>query len=96
MDEKGVVDMQILNLSKEDDEAIIRLDATELTTLCNSLYYCRKEMLKNEIYHKIFGDLLVARNLLSYGHIDDFAFDRIARQRQYLRKIERDRRKGER
>ena len=38
--------MQILNLSKEDGEAIIRLDATELTTLCNSLYYCRKEMLK--------------------------------------------------
>ena len=88
--------MQILNLSKEDGEAIIRLDATELTTLCNALYYCRKEMVKNETYHKIYGNLTMARNLASYGHIDDFAFDRIARQRQYLRKIERDRRKGER
>lgn len=38
--------MQILNLSKEDGEAIIRLDTTELTTLCNALYYCRKEMVK--------------------------------------------------
>ena len=94
--QKGVVDMQILNLSKEDSEAIIRLDATELTTLCNALYYCRKEMVKNETYHKIYGDLTMARNFASYGHIDDFAFNVVEKQRRYLRKIERDRRKGER
>ena len=88
--------MQILNLSKEDSEAIIRLDATELTTLCNALYYCRKEMVKNETYHKIYGDLTMARNFASYGHIDDFAFNVVEKQRRYLRKIERDRRKGER
>lgn len=93
---EGVVDMQILNLSKEDGEAIIRLDATELTTLCNALYCCRKEMVKNETYHKIYGDLTLARNFASYGHIDDFAFNVVEKQRRYLRKIERDRRKGER
>lgn len=85
--------MQILNISKEDSEAIIKLDATELTTLCNALYYCRKEMVKNTTYHKIFGDLTIARNLSSYGHIDDFAFKKIANQRRYVRKMERDRRK---
>lgn len=85
--------MQILNISKEDGEAIIRLDATELTTLCNALYYCRKEMVKSESYHKIYGDLTMARNLASYGHIDDFAFKNIANQRRYVRKMERERRK---
>lgn len=39
---KGVVDMQILNLSKEDGEAIIRLDTTELTTLCNAIVLLQK------------------------------------------------------
>lgn len=89
---KGVVDMQILNLSKEDGEAIIRLDTTELTTLCNALYYCRKEMVKNETYHKIYGDLTMARNFASYGRIDDFAFNVVEKQRRYLKKIKRDRR----
>lgn len=87
---EGVFDMQILNISKEDNEAVIRLNATELTTLCNTLYYCRKEMVKNETYHKIYADFAIARNLASYGHIDDFAFKNIANQRRYIRKAERD------
>ena len=87
--------MQILNLSKEDSEAVIRLNATELTTLCNALYYCRKEMVSDETYHKIYGDFTMARNLASYGHIDDFAFKNIANQRRYVRKMARNRKKFE-
>ena len=91
MNSKGVFNMQILNISKEDSEAVIRLNATELMTLCNALYYCRKEMVNDGTYHKIYADFTMTRNLASYGHIDDFAFKIIANQRRYVRKMERNR-----
>lgn len=76
--------MNILNLSKKDSEAIVRLSSDELVKLANVLYYA-PDSEKNDIYYKLYGDVMLARDLSQYGHIDGFCFERIAKCREQLK-----------
>ena len=75
--------MQILNISYDKKEAIIRLDSDELVRLCNVLY--AQEKYNDNLHHKLYGELMIARDLCQYGHIDGFCFDRIAECRSKIK-----------
>lgn len=76
--------MNIQNISKKDQKVLLRLDSSELICLCNALYaYIDTEGSKtNQTYHRLYADLMVARDLSQYGHLDDFSFNCITEQRK--------------
>ena len=79
--------MNILSVSKEKNEAVVRLTSDDLVKLSNVLYHA-PDSDKNDIYYKLYGDVMLARDLSQYGNIDGFCFDRIATCRKKLKEIE--------
>jgi hypothetical protein len=77
--------MNILSISKKDKEAVVRLSSDELVKLSNVLYNAPDED-RNDIYYKLYGDIMLARDLSQYGHIDAFCFERISKCREKLNK----------
>ena len=75
--------MNILNISKKDKEVVVALDADELVRLCNVLY--TQEKYDDNLHYKLYGNLMMARDLCQYGHIDSFCFDRIAECRNKIK-----------
>ena len=76
--------MNILSVSKERNEAVIILDSKELVALCNVLYNATKDDTAREIYYKVYGDLIIARDLSQYGHIDTFTLNSIVKCRKKI------------
>ena len=78
--------MNILSVSKEKNEAVIRLNSNELVELCNVLYKAQSED-KKKIFYLIWGNMMMARDLSQYGHIDDFCFEKIAQCREKIKQL---------
>lgn len=76
--------MEIMQLSKEKKEATIRLSADELVKLTNVLYHATEED-KNNLYYQVHSDLLMARDLCQYGHIDKFCLSEINKCRDQIK-----------
>ena len=74
--------MTILSVSKEANEAVIRLDSDELVTLCNVLSQATKADNAKAITYELYDSLMIARDLSQYGHIDAFCLDRIIKCRE--------------
>lgn len=68
--------MNIQNISKNDREVTVTLSSDELVKLCNVLYYAR-----DNLYHEIKSDLMIARDISQYGNIDDTTFSKIIKER---------------
>ena len=68
--------MNIQKISKADKEVTLTLDATELVKLCNVLYHAQEED-KNNTYYNLYSDMIIARDLCQYWHLDTFSFDHI-------------------
>lgn len=79
--------MNILSVSRKENEAVVKLSSDELVKLSNVLYHA-PDCDKNDIYYKLYGDVMLARDLSQYGHIDGFCFERIAKCREKLKKEE--------
>lgn len=75
--------MDILNISKDEGVTIVRLSSSELVKLANVLYRSPDEE-KNGLYYKLYGEIMIARELSQYGHIDDFSFKCISKCRESL------------
>lgn len=80
--------MNILSVSKEKNEAVIRLDSNELVELCNVLYKVQKNEDRSKIFYLIWGNMMMARDLSKYGHIDAFCFEKIAKCREKMNQLE--------
>lgn len=78
--------MTILSVSKEKNEAIIRLDSSELVELCNVLYKAQSDDKKQRFY-QIYGNMMLARDLSQYGHVDAFCFGKIAECREKIKQL---------
>lgn len=74
--------MNIQNISKKDREVTVTLSADELVKICNVLYGTKDEN-KNELYFKLYYEMMIARDMCQYGHIDDFCLEHIARARNH-------------
>lgn len=79
--------MNILSVSKEKNEAIIKLDSNELVELCNVLHQAQKIEDKRKIFYLIWGNMMMARDLSQYGHIDNFCFEKIAQCREKIKQL---------
>ena len=68
--------MDIQNISKEDREVTVTLSADELIKICN-VFYSTNMANKNELYYRLYSDMMIARDLCQYGHIDNVCLKRI-------------------
>lgn len=75
--------MNILNISKKDTEATVILSSDELVKLCNVLYGANEEN-KDELYYRLYNELMIARDLSQYGHIDNFCLGNIIKCRNNI------------
>lgn len=78
--------MNIISVSKEKNEAIIRLDSAELVELCNVLYHAQGDN-KKKTFYQLYGNMMLARDLSQYGNIDAFSFERIAQCREKVKEL---------
>ena len=76
--------MTIVSVSHEERKATITLDSCELVELCNAMYFAstEKEITNQKRFYHIYGDLMMARDLSQYGHLDGFSFNSIAECRE--------------
>lgn len=79
--------MNILSVSKEKNEAVVRLDSNELVALCNALYQATKADNVRSIIYQLYGNFILARDLSQYGHIDAFCYEKIGECREMVKKI---------
>lgn len=72
--------MNIQNISKKDRAVEIKLSADELVKICN-IFYQTEGRKKDDLYHKLYSELMIARDLCQYGHIDNFCLSEIVKNR---------------
>lgn len=77
--------MDILSISKKEKEAVVRLSSDELVKLANVLYHA-KDSDKNNLYYKLYGEVMLARDLSQYGHIDGYCLAKIVECRESINK----------
>lgn len=76
--------MKIENISKSAEKVTMTLNKDELVLLCNTMYYAEKasvDEVKRELFHKVYADLITAKDLCLYGRIDDIELNFIMRER---------------
>lgn len=76
--------MNILNVSKNERKAVVSLSSDELVKLANVLYNA-PDRDKTNLYYKLYSEIMLARDLSQYGHIDGFCFEKIAECRKKLK-----------
>lgn len=78
--------MNIQSISKEKREVIVRLDADELVMLGNIMHlaFTHNNQTKPSNAEKLaslYADIILARDLCQYGHLDNFSLSSIVRNR---------------
>ena len=76
--------MTIQTISKEDKNVTVELSADDLVMICNALYLHSKEQdlqskeqktndqKTNDHFLQLYSDMMMARDLCQYGHVDNF------------------------
>ncbi len=64
--------MNIQTISKEKREVMVELTADDLVIICNALYAQLGEKKYNDIFMQLYSDMMMARDLCQYGHVDNF------------------------
>lgn len=80
--------MTILSVSKEKSEAVVKLNSDELVALCNVLYQATKAENVKSIIYQLYGNMMIARDLSQYGHIDAFCYEKIGECREKARQLD--------
>lgn len=76
--------MNIQTISKEKMKAMVELTADDLVIICNALYAQLDENKHNDNFMQLYSDMMMARDLCQYGHIDNFCLRNIVRCRSEL------------
>lgn len=70
--------MTIQTISKEDENVTVELSADDLVMICNALYLHSKEQdlqskeqKTNDHFLQLYSDMMIARDLCQYGHVDN-------------------------
>ena len=80
--------MTILSVSKEKSEAVVKLNSDELVALCNVLYQATKVENVRAIVYQLYSNMMIARDLSQYGHIDAFCYEKIGECREKVRQLD--------
>ena len=78
--------MNIQNISKEKRNVIVELEADDLVMICNALYSQLEEKNNNDNFLQLYSDMMMARDLCQYGHIDNFCLSNIVKCRNNIEK----------
>lgn len=77
--ERMAYNMTIQTISKEDKNVTVELSADDLVMICNALYLHSKEQdlqskeqKTNDHFLQLYSDMMIARDLCQYGHVDNF------------------------
>lgn len=76
--------MVINSISKDSGKATFTINADELVTLCNAMRHA-KDTMKNPCFYRIYGNLLLIRDLSQYAHIDTLCFKMISERRENMK-----------
>ena len=77
--------MNIQTISKEKKEVMVELTADDLRIICNALSAQLGEKKYDDIFMQLYSDMMMARDLCQYGHVDDFCLHSIVKCRSELR-----------
>lgn len=83
--ERNVINMNIQTISKEKKEVMVELTADDLRIICNALSAQLGEKKYDDIFMQLYSDMMMARDLCQYGHVDDFCLHSIVKCRSELR-----------
>lgn len=63
-----------MNIEKieHDDCVNVTLDTEEVKCLCEALYGAFYDNEDNPVFRKLYSELIIARDICLYGHLDDF------------------------
>lgn len=73
--------MEILKISKTEKEAVVRLSVEEMKVICNMFYRTGEKIEGDPLYHQLYSEMLIANDLAQYGHIDNFCFRQVVKER---------------
>lgn len=73
--------MNIQNISKDKREATIELSADDLVIICNALYSQLDKKKSDEKFLQLYSDMMMARDICQYGHVDNFCLHNIVKCR---------------
>lgn len=73
--------MNIQSISKEKREIVANLSADDLVLICNVLHSQLEEEKHNEKFLRLYSDMMMARDMCQYGHIDNFCLHNIVKCR---------------
>lgn len=73
--------MNVLRISKEDGNVVVKLTADDLTSICNGLYTVSAAMKGNENFMELYSDMVIARDLCLYGHVDNVCLQNVVKCR---------------
>lgn len=77
--------MNIQTISKEKREVMVELTANDLAIICNALYAQLGEKKHSDTFMQLYSDMMMARDLCQYGHVDDFCLHNIVKCRSELK-----------
>lgn len=77
--------MNIQSISKENQEVTVKLSKDDLINICNALYAQSGEEKDNDYFMQLYSDMMMARDLCQYGHVDNFCLHNIVKCRSELR-----------
>lgn len=73
--------MNIHTISKENKNVTVELTADDLVIICNALYAQSDEKKQHETFMQLYSDMMMARDLCQYGHVDNFCLHNIVKCR---------------
>lgn len=73
--------MNVRNITKGKD-VLITLSIDDIKTLCNILYNVDNR--KDNSYWQLYSDMMIARDLCEYGHIDNFCLEQVEKARSQI------------
>lgn len=79
--------MNIHTISKENKNVTVELTADDLVAICNALYAQSDEKKHNDNFMQLYSNMMMARDLCQYGHIDDFCLHNIVKCRSQFRGV---------
>lgn len=75
--------MVIENISKEKRRVTISLSSDELVKIGNVMHLAENDekFSKDELFFMLYSDIVLARDICQYGHLDSFSYGRVAELR---------------
>lgn len=73
--------MNVLRISEEEGNVVVKLTADDLTFICNELYAVSSTMKENENFIELYSNMMIARDLCLYGHVDNACLQKVVKCR---------------